>query len=144
MNLKIKTLSYTKSTTKDLGNFNSVRVQYSAEIEVDDSIDLEDQQKALKIYVDSLLNEEINRYEEKPTVEYKSAKKSKPVERPRENNVKSTPKSYGIFKDRDDGELYYISWNAATEQWYGRKVKGSGYISLEKDPDDDVWFKVDR
>ena len=60
-------INYGKSVTKNLGDFNSVKIEFSAEIEVDEDMKVADQVASLKLYVNQLLNEEINKYDESVT-----------------------------------------------------------------------------
>ena len=65
--MKFTKINYGKSVTKNLGDFNSVKIEFSAEIEVDEDMKVADQVASLKLYVNQLLNEEINKYDESVT-----------------------------------------------------------------------------
>ena len=63
--MKIKEITYARSVTKDLGNFNSVKINFSATAEIDEKD--ENAEETLKNYVDSFLNTEIAKYSESVT-----------------------------------------------------------------------------
>ena len=57
--MKFTKINYGKSVTKNLGDFNSVKLEFSAEIEVDQEQKIDDQIYELETYVNTFLNESV-------------------------------------------------------------------------------------
>ena len=58
---KIRTLSWSRGATINTGNYNNVRIECAAMIELGDDEDLEQEFKNMKAWVDGKVREEIDR-----------------------------------------------------------------------------------
>lgn len=124
-------INYGKSITKNLGDFNSVKIEFSAEAQIDPDLKIEDQIHELEAYVDKVLNDEINKYDEKVTITEKETKKPKPYK----FNNQVGKDLFVSYKEDPDGILYRIKYNAKTNQWYGMQTDRPDrkrFISLEE------------
>lgn len=130
-------INYGKSVTKNLGDFNSVKIEFSAEIEVDQEQKIDDQIYELETYVNTFLNEEINKYDEKVTVAEKENNKSKPYKDKKEikPNKQTKRDIFVSYSEDPDGIMYHIRYNDKTKQWYGMQTEREDckrFISLEE------------
>lgn len=75
--MKFKTITYGKSATKNTGDYENIKINFEATVEVDENESVEEAQAILKGYVDTVLNEEINKYSEGVNKDVKSSNANK-------------------------------------------------------------------
>lgn len=109
--MKFKTITYGKSATKNTGDYENIKINFEATVEVGKNESVEEAQAILKGYVDTFLNEEINKYSEGVNKDVKSSNVSKRFNT-KSDDVSTKEKSDTKYKviamyETHDGIKYY-------------------------------------